>query len=186
MVVKNNYYWTEQLAIQAKKEGTSAAMPPVNFLANGDIAIVTHIDCHHEFYNLHFADVTLSFPDYDDFEMDVRVLLDALTSESPALTPEQSDMLYRGVLEDYSDVRSKKERTRKIQLDPNYNAVQIKFAYAVTCHKAQGGQWRNVYVDQGWLPPDGINRSYYRWLYTAFTRATHQVNLVNWPDEQTS
>ncbi len=186
MVVKNNYYWTEQLAIQAKKEGTSAAMPPVNFLANGDIAIVTHIDCHHEFYNLHFADVTLSFPDYDDFEMDVRVLLDALTSESPALTPEQSDMLYRGVLEDYSDVRSKKERTRKIQLDPNYNAVQIKFAYAVTCHKAQGGQWRNVYVDQGWLPPDGINRSYYRWLYTAFTRATHRVNLVNWPDEQTS
>ena len=85
-----------------------------------------------------------------------------------------------------SSFARKKERTRKIQLDPNYNAVQIKFAYAVTCHKAQGGQWRNVYVDQGWLPPDGINRSYYRWLYTAFTRATHRVNLVNWPDEQTS
>lgn len=183
MVVRNNYYWTEVLAAEMKREGNRSPLP-IDFFANGDIAIVTHIDSYYEFYDLHFADVTLQFPDYDYFEMDVRVLLDALTSETPSITREQSDRLYHGVLEDYAEIRTKKERMRKLRLDPNYNAVQIKYAYAVTCHKAQGGQWRNVYVDQGWLPPDGIDRSYYRWLYTALTRATHTLNLVNWPEKQ--
>lgn len=178
MVVRNNYYWLEQLAAESKQP------LPTNFIANGDIAVVRHISNYYSFYGLQFADVTLQFPDYDDLEMDVRVLLDALTSEAPALTREQSDMLYHGVVEDYAEIRSKRERMRKLRLDPNYNALQIKYAYAVTCHKAQGGQWRNVYVDQGWLPPDGVDRSYIRWLYTAFTRATDCLYLVNWPDKQ--
>lgn len=183
MIVRNNYYWAEQCAAEMKREDKDAA-PPVNFLANGDVAIVTHIAGYNDLYGLHFADVTLQFPDYDDFEMDVRVLLDALTSESPSLTREQSDMLYHGVMEDYADIRNKKERAKKMRLDPNFNAVQIKYAYAVTCHKAQGGQWSSVYVDQGWLPPDGVDLPYYRWLYTALTRATQQLSLVNWPEQQ--
>lgn len=185
MVVRNNYYWLEQLAAEMKRSGDAQQLPTA-FLANGDIAIVRHISNREEFYGLHFADVTLCFPDYDDLELDVRVLLDALTSEAPALTREQSDALYRGVMEDYGEIRSKRERLRKLRLDPNYNALQIKYAYAVTCHKAQGGQWSHVYVDQGWLPPDGIDHAYLRWLYTAFTRATDRLYLVNWPDRLTA
>lgn len=185
MIVRNNYYWTEKYAADNTQNGSENTLP-INFLANGDIAIVTHINQHIELYGLHFADVSLQFPDYGNFEMDVRVLLDTLTSESPALTKEQSDKLYYGVMEDYADIKNKKERIKKMRLDPNLNAVQIKYAYAVTCHKAQGGQWRNVYIDQGWLPPDGINRSYYRWLYTAFTRATGRLNLINWPENQST
>ena len=184
MVVRNNYYWLEQLAAEMQRDNDDDRLP-TNFIANGDIAIVRHIGSHYSFYGLHFADITLQFPDYDDLEMDVRVVLEALTSEAPALTREQSDMLYRGVMDDYAEIRSKRERMRKLRLDPNYNALQIKYAYAVTCHKAQGGQWHNVYVDQGWLPPDGIDRSYVRWLYTAFTRATDRLYLVNWPASQT-
>lgn len=184
MVVRNNYYWTEMLMAELKREGDTSPLP-IGFFANGDIALVKRVNSYYEFYGLHFADVTLQFPDYDYYEMDVRVLLDALTSESPALTKEQNDCLYYGVMEDYAEINTKKDRIRKMRLDPNYNAVQIKYAYAVTCHKAQGGQWHNVYIDQGWLPPDGIDRSYYRWLYTAFTRATHRLNLINWPKEQT-
>ena len=183
MVVRNNYYWIEQLAAEMQRDNPDDRLP-TNFIANGDIAVVRHIGSHYTFYDLHFADITLQFPDYDDLEMDVRVVLEALTSETPALTREQSDMLYHGVMDDYAEIRSKKERMRKLRLDPNYNALQIKYAYAVTCHKAQGGQWRNVYVDQGWLPPDGIDRSYLRWLYTALTRATDRLYLVNWPEAQ--
>ena len=183
MVVRNNYYWLEQMAAEMKSDGDSSKLP-TNFLANGDIGVVRRIGSYYDFYDLHFADVTLQFPDYDDLEVEVRVLLDALTSETPALTREQSDRLYQGVMEDYAEIRSKAERMRKLRLDPNYNALQIKYAYAVTCHKAQGGQWSNVYVDQGWLPPDGADVSYLRWLYTAFTRTTDRLYLVNWPEAQ--
>ncbi|MBR3634056.1 MAG: AAA family ATPase [Bacteroidaceae bacterium] len=183
MVVRNNYYWLEQMAAEMKSDGDSSKLP-TNFLANGDIGVVRRIGSYYDFYDLHFADVTLQFPDYDDLELEVRVLLDALTSETPALTREQSDRLYQGVMEDYAEIRSKAERMRKLRLDPNYNALQIKYAYAVTCHKAQGGQWSNVYVDQGWLPPDGADVSYLRWLYTAFTRTTDRLYLVNWPEAQ--
>ncbi len=185
MIVRNNYYWTEMLAAEMKRSGNKRHLP-IDFFANGDVAIVTHISNYYDFYDLHFADVTLQFPDYDYFEMDVRILLDALTSESPALTKTQNDKLYYGVMEDYAEITNKKDRALKLRLDPNYNAVQVKYAYAVTCHKAQGGQWRNVHVDQGWLPPDGIDRAYYRWLYTAMTRATHRLNLINWPDQQSA
>ena len=185
MVVRNNYFWPEMIASKIKSNNKNE-MPPMNFFANGDIAIVTYIKQFTDLYDLHFADVTLCFPDYNDYEADVRVLLDSLTSESPSLTKEQNEKLYRGVLEDYAEIRNKKERMRKMRLDINYNAVQIKYAYAVTCHKAQGGQWRNVYIDQGWLPPETTDRGYYRWLYTAMTRATHSLRLVNWPEKQSS
>ena len=181
MIARNNYYWTEQVAASLPKEESM----PIDFIANGDIAIVRRIRQFHEFYGLHFADVTLAFPDYDDFEMDVRVILDALTSETPALSADDSDKLYHGVLEDYAEFPQRRKRMEKLRQDPNYNAIQIKYAYAVTCHKAQGGQWEHVYVDQGWLPDDGIDASYYRWLYTALTRATRQLFLVNWPSKQT-
>ena len=185
MVVRNNYYWLELMAAEMKNDGDNGKLP-TNFLANGDIGVVRRIDSYYDFYGLHFADVTLQFPDYDDLEVEVRVLLDALTSEDPALTREQSDRLYQGVMEDYAEIRTKAERMRRLRLDPNYNALQVKYAYAVTCHKAQGGQWSNVYVDQGWLPPDGIDISYVRWLYTAFTRTTDRLYLVNWPEAQSA
>ena len=157
----------------------------MDFIANGDIAEVTHYEQDYEIYGLHFADVTLSFPDYDGFEMShVRVLLDTLTSDGPALSAGKSHQLFQGVSEDYADERNKQERMKQIRQDPNYNALQIKYAYAVTCHKAQGGQWRHVYLDQGWLPPDGVDVTYYRWLYTAFTRPTGRLYLLSWPEEQ--
>ena len=157
----------------------------MDFIANGDIAEVLEVSNEMELYGLHFADVSLRFPDYNDFEMHrVRVVLDTLTSDGPALSREMEHRLFLGVSEDYADERSKKERMKKIRLDPNYNALQIKYAYAITCHKAQGGQWKNVFLDQGWLPADSIDVGYYRWLYTAFTRPTEQLNLLAWPQTQ--
>lgn len=182
MVSKNNYYWIEQLRARRGEDDESAL--PMDFIANGDIAVVDNINCYHEFYGLHFADVTLTFPDYGNTGLNVRVVLDALQSESPSLSPEQSDKLYQGVMEDYAEYPTKKKRMEKLRQDPNYNAVQIKYAYAVTCHKAQGGQWEHVFVDQGWIPDDGVDTNYYRWLYTAFTRATRRLDLVNWPEKQ--
>ena len=135
-------------------------------------------------YGFRFADVWLQFPDYDDYEMTSTVLLDTLTTEAPALTHEQSDQLFQAVLEDYSDIPQKAERMKKMKEDPYYNALQVKFAYAVTCHKAQGGQWAHVYIDQGYMTDDMLTPDYVRWLYTAFTRATDKVFLVNWPKNQ--
>ena len=112
-------------------------------------------------------------------------MLDTLQSEAPALTREQSDRLFRAVEEDYADVTVKRERMRKIKGDPYFNALQVKYAYAVTCHKAQGGQWRRVFVDQGYVAADMLTPDYFRWLYTAFTRATETLYLVNWPENQT-
>jgi exodeoxyribonuclease-5 len=182
MISKNNYFWIEQLRAERGEDEESAL--PMDFIANGDIAIVDHIGHYHDFYGLHFADVSLTFPDYDNFCIDVRVILDALQSESPSLSPEQSDRLFKGVMDDYAEYSTKKKRMEKLRQDPNYNAVQIKYAYAVTCHKAQGGQWEHVFVDQGWVPEDHIDANYYRWLYTAFTRATTKLDLVNWPEKQ--
>lgn len=138
----------------------------------------------HEMHGFQFADATLRFPDYDDAEIDCRVLLSTLTSESPALTSEESMRLYENVLADYADVPTKKERMKRLREDPYYNALQIKYAYAVTCHKAQGGQWSRVFVDQGYIAPEMGGTSYLRWLYTAFTRTTDRLYLVNWPEEQ--
>ncbi len=202
MIVKNNYYWVEQemkkLIVKSGKmkteiEKTSQSSTfnshpstfnpqlPLSFIANGDIAIVRRVRRTREVYGFRFADVLLRFPDYDDYEMETTVLLDTLQSESPSLTREESERLFQSVMEDYAHLTTKKERYQQLRLDPHFNALQIKYAYAVTCHKAQGGQWGCIYLDQGYLPPDLSPIDYHRWLYTAFTRATEQVYLVNWP-----
>ena len=131
-------------------------------------------------YGFRFADVTLSFPDYD-CEMEVKIILDTLTSESPSLTRDENERLFSAVWEDYNEIGSKRKRMEKLREDPYYNAMQVKYGYAVTCHKAQGGQWKTVFLDQGFIAPDGIGTDYYRWLYTAFTRASERLYLVNWP-----
>ena len=194
MVVKNNYYWVEQevkkmIAERGKMKDQSLNPPPpqlpLSFIANGDIAVVRRVRRTREMYGFRFADVLLRFPDYDDYEMETTVLLDTLQSESPSLTREESERLFQNVMEDYAHLTTKKERYQQLRLDPHFNALQIKYAYAVTCHKAQGGQWGCIYLDQGYLTPDISPIDYHRWLYTAFTRATEQVYLVNWPNAKT-
>ena len=194
MIVKNNYYWVEQevrkliaergemkeQSVGAQSSSSNVQLP-LSFIANGDIAVVRRVRRTREVYGFRFADVLLRFPDYDDYEMETTVLLDTLHSESPSLTKEESERLFQSVMDDYAHITTKKERYQQLRLDPHFNALQIKYAYAVTCHKAQGGQWGCIYLDQGYLPPDTSVVDYYRWLYTAFTRATEQVYLVNWP-----
>ena len=189
MIVKNNYYWVEQemhTLLKEMKEQGQLGTPslPLSFIANGDIAVVRRVRRTREVYGFRFADVLLRFPDYDDYEIETTVLLDTLQSESPSLTKEESDRLFQSVMEDYAHLTTKKERYQQLRLDPHFNALQIKYAYAVTCHKAQGGQWGCIYLDQGYLPPDLSPIDYHRWLYTAFTRATEQVYLVNWPKDK--
>ncbi len=171
MVVKNNYYWTND----AKE---------ISFLANGDRAVVQRVRNIHELYGFRFAEVIMKFPDYEDYELTATIILDSLTTEAPSLTREQQEQLYNAVLEDYSDIPVKADRVKKLKDDRYYNALQIKFAYAVTCHKAQGGQWAHVYIDQGYMTDDMLTPDYIHWLYTAFTRATEKLFLVNWPKQQ--
>ena len=178
MIVKNNYYWTEKLLAD---EGADSYMNLPSFIANGDIAVIRRVRRQRELYGFRFEDAVLSFPDYDDLEMEVTLLLDTLHSESPSLTREESDRLFNSVMEDYADVTDRKEKMKQLRDNPHFNALQIKYAYAVTCHKAQGGQWKNIFIDQGFVPEDGRDEEYYRWLYTALTRATQTVYLVNWP-----
>lgn len=154
------------------------------FLANGDRAKVLKVSRRIDLYGFHFATLLLQFPDYDNYELEATVLLDTLTSEAPALTREQQEELFRKIEEDYQDVPLKADRMKSIRQDPYYNALQVKFAYAVTCHKAQGGQWAHVYVDQGYMTDDMLTPDYIHWLYTAFTRATEILYLVNWPKTQ--
>lgn len=174
MIVKNNYYWVKSEGIEGN----------ISFIANGDIAVVQRVRNVHELYGFRFAEVTMTFPDYDDYELTAITLLDTLTTEAPALTREQQEQLYNKVMEDYMDVPYKSERLKKLKDDKYYNALQIKFAYAATCHKAQGGQWAHVYIDQGYMTDDMLTPDYFHWLYTALTRATEQVFLVNWPKTQ--
>ena len=171
MIVKNNYFWTE-----GAKE--------IPFLANGDRAVVQRVRNVHELYGFRFAEVTMTLPDYDDYELTATVCLDTLTTEAPALTHEQQEQLFNAVMEDYADFTVKAERIKKLKSDRYYNALQIKFSYAVTCHKAQGGQWAHVYLDQGYMTDDMLTPDYIHWLYTAFTRATEKLYLVNWPSSQ--
>ncbi len=175
LIVKNNYYY--QLAPQ--HEGAKGKRNS-SFIANGDVAVVRRIRNERELYGFHFADATLTFPDYDDIELDTVVLMDTLQSEAPALTREQQDKLFHEVWEDYPELTNKRDRMKRLREDPYYNALQIKHAYAMTCHKAQGGQWQHVYIDQGYLTDDMLGPDYYRWLYTALTRATEKVYLVNY------
>ena len=184
MVVKNNYYWTSQQPIAPATPDSQKENSPLSFIANGDLCVVQRVRNVHKQHGFHFAEVTLTFPDYDDYELTVLALLDTLTSEAPALTREQQEQLYQKVLEDYMDIPRKADRLKKVKEDKYYNALQIKFAYAATCHKAQGGQWAHVYVDQGYMSEDMLTADYLHWLYTAFTRATERLFLVNWPKTQ--
>lgn len=174
MIVKNNYYWTE-------KQKSS-----IPFIANGDRVRVQRVRNTRELYGFHFADLWLVFPDYDNLEMQATVITDSLTTEAPALTHEQNEQLFNKVMEDYSDIPLKPDRIRRIKQDDYFNAIQIKYAYAVTCHKAQGGQWAHIYLDQGYMTDEMLTPDYIHWLYTAFTRATECLFLVNWPKTQTT
>ena len=175
MVVKNNYYWREELGKEDK-----SLLEKIDFIANGDVAEITRVGGVEEMYGFRYADVTLSFIDYDDCEMDVKIMLNTLTSESPSLTRDENERLFTAVWNDYPEIRSKRKRMEEMRKNPYYNALQVKYGYAVTCHKAQGGQWRRVFIDQGFVAADGYDADYYRWLYTAFTRATEKLYLVNW------
>jgi exodeoxyribonuclease-5 len=179
MVVKNNYYWREVLGREDK-----TLLEKLDFIANGDVAEVVRVGGVEEMYGFRFADVTLSLVDYDDCEIDVKIMLDTLVSESPSLTKDESERLFNAVWEDYPEIRSKRKRMEQVRNNPYYNAIQVKYGYAVTCHKAQGGQWQRVFVDQGFVSPDMMGVDYYRWLYTAFTRASERLYLVNWSDKQ--
>ena len=204
MIVKNNYFWIEKFTVDglqftddypvaseglASKSTVNCKPSTVNqisFIANGDRAVVQRVRNIHELYGFRFAEVTMTFPDYDDYELTATVLLDTLTSEAPALTREQQEQLFNAVLEDYADIPVKADRIAKLKTDRYYNALQVKFAYAVTCHKAQGGQWAHIYLDQGYMTDDMLTPDYIHWLYTAFTRATEKLFLVNWPKTQIS
>ncbi len=192
MIVKNNYYWTEEERKKVKSEERGVKNSTLNtqhseippFLANGDRCKVKRVSRRIELYGFHFATLLLQFPDYDNYELEATVLLDTLQSEAPALTHEQQEQLFHQIEEDYQDVPLKADRMKAIRQDPYFNALQVKFAYAVTCHKAQGGQWAHVYVDQGYMTDDMLTPDYIHWLYTAFTRATEMLYLVNWPKTQ--
>ncbi len=202
MIVKNNYYWMEKeiQAILKEKNGSMSLKGQQNihqtstvdwlqmkvpaFLANGDHAVIQRVRNVRELYGFTFADLWLRFPDYDNYELKATVLTDSLLTEAPSLTSDQSALLFNAVMEDYADVRLKSERIKKIKEDPYFNAIQIKYAYAITCHKAQGGQWSHVYIDQGYMTDDMLTPDYIHWLYTAFTRATERLYLVNWPTSQ--
>ncbi|SMO65826.1 ATP-dependent DNA helicase [Solitalea koreensis] len=167
MVVKNNYSWLPEDSGQA-------------FIANGDIAQIKRIKNISEQHGFRFADVTLEFPDYPNApQITCKILLDTLTSESPNLPFAESKKLYEAVSEDYKHISNRRDRAQKIKEDPFYNALQVKFAYAVTCHKAQGGQWKAVFIDQGYLTEEMINMDFLRWMYTAVSRASEQLYFVN-------
>lgn len=165
MVVKNNYFWTED-------------EEDIEFIANGDIARIKKIINREERYGYKFADVILEFGDYN-LELEVKVILDTLWSDTASLNSEQNRELFNSVLEDYSHIKTKKKRFEGVKSDPWFNAMQIKFAYAVTCHKAQGGQWERVFIDQGMFNRTDASIDYLRWLYTAVTRSTDKLYLVN-------
>jgi hypothetical protein len=178
MIVKNNYYWIER----EKKENPNA---PMTFIANGDRAEVVRVRHIIELYGFRFAEVLLRFPDYENYELETMIILDSLSTESPSLTQEQSEKLFEQIMEDYQEIPLKKDRLGKIREDKFFNALQVKFAYAITCHKAQGGQWSHIYVDQGYMTDEMLTPDYIHWLYTAFTRASEKLYLVNWPKQQT-
>lgn len=167
MIVKNNYFWVDK-----------KSQP--GFLANGDIIQIQRIEKYESYYGFHFADVSVRLLDYpDENEITVKILLDTLMTEGPSLPQKENQLLFEEILKDYEDIPSRRQQVEKVKNSPFYNALQVKFGYALTCHKTQGGQWETVFIDQGYLTEAHINKEYYRWLYTAFTRATKKLYLVN-------
>lgn len=172
MVVKNNYYYTERIEDC-----------PMHFIANGDIARLRRLRRFEDLYGFRFANAVLEFPDYDNTEIECKILLDTLSAEAPALTQEEQTRLFFEVEKDYLEIKSKIKRFKEIRENPHFNALQIKFANAVTCHKAQGGQWRAVFIDRCLFGDEPMTRDMLRWLYTALTRATDHLYLINFDEE---
>ncbi|MFL2569668.1 MAG: ATP-dependent RecD-like DNA helicase [Flavobacteriales bacterium] len=171
MVVKNNYFWLPE----DSKAG---------FIANGDMVEVMRIYEINELYDCRFARISVRLVDYlDEENLECIVLLDTLTSESPAMTYEEYKKLYDEVTKDYADIPKRAQRNKEVKQNPYFNALQIKFAYAITCHKSQGGQWENVFVEQGYFTSDMLSKEYFRWLYTALTRTTKKLHLINFKKE---
>lgn len=166
MIVKNNYHWIDP-------DGK------LDFIANGDIAKVIRVHKTEELYGFRFANVTLQFIDYDDLEMECKIFLDTLDIDAAAFGNEENQRLFNAVQEDYVHIGDRKKRWKEIKADPYFNALQVKYAYAVTCHKAQGGQWDAVFIDHGYLVEDMLNVDLFRWFYTAFTRPKTRLYLVN-------
>ncbi|MDP4184098.1 MAG: AAA family ATPase [Bacteroidota bacterium] len=170
MVVKNNYHWLTE-------------NDQADFIANGDIAEVVKIRKYEELYGFRYANVTLRFIDYTSLEIDCKIFLDTLQINGASFPFEEQQKLYNAVSEDYTDIKNKRNRWEKVRENDYFNALQVKFAYAVTCHKAQGGQWKAVFIDQGYLTEERIDIEFLRWLYTAFTRPTERLYLVNFNKE---
>ena len=166
MVVKNNYFWMSDNEL-------------IDFIANGDIFEILKIYGYTERYGRRYADIRMRFIDYADAELDVKIVLDTLKIESASMSSEENKELFFLIAEDYSEMPTKKKRFEAIRKDPFFNALQVKFSYAITCHKAQGGQWKNVFIDPGYFTQEMMSNEYLRWLYTAFTRATSRLYLVN-------
>ncbi|MFA7116460.1 MAG: AAA family ATPase [Bacteroidales bacterium] len=169
MVVKNCYQFLDKI-------------PELDFIANGDVAELLSIKNHEDRYGLHYADARLRFPDYKDVEIDAKVILDTLTSERASLDQTQYKALWDGINKDYAHITTKSKRYKSIREDKYYNALQIKFSYAVTGHKSQGGQWKAVFIDNPFWKPD-VTIDEIKWFYTAITRAIQKVYLVNFPNE---
>ncbi len=170
MVVRNNYFWLDP------QSGPG-------FIANGDIIEVKQIRNIEDLYGFHFADVTIKMTDYpDEPVMDVKILLDVLMADTPALPEDAQKRLFTSVLEEFNDIPQRSVRFEKVRTNPYFNALQVKFAYALTCHKTQGGQWEDVFIDQGYLNDEMIDPEYLRWLYTALTRATGKVYLLGFKE----
>ncbi len=167
MIVRNNYFWLPKDS-------------DIGFMANGDFVEITKIINDEDMYGFRFADVRIRFVDYPEAEeLEVKIMLDTLYTDAPALPPDQNKKLYEQVLLDYQDIKTKRERSKEVKKNPHLNALQVKFAYALTCHKAQGGQWKAVFVDQGFLKEEMINEEFARWLYTALTRSSEELYLLN-------
>ena len=169
MVVKNNYYW-----LQDNEQ--------IDFIANGDTIEIIKIMKYEELYGYRFVDVRIRLVDYE-IELNAKLILDTLSIESASLTGDQNKNLFYTIYEDFQEIKPKKKGYGKVKENPYFNALQVKFAYAVTCHKAQGGQWKNVFIDQGYINENMMDTEYLRWLYTAFTRATQNLYLINFPDK---
>ncbi len=171
MVVKNNYFWLEE---QSK----------AGFLANGDMMEVLKVIKREELYGFQFADVSVRLVDYpDEKEQEVKIMLDALYVDRPALSFEDNNRLFNEVMLDYDDIPQRRKKIEELKKNPYFNALQVKFAYALTCHKTQGGQWQQVFIDQGFIKEEMLDKEYMRWLYTAITRATKKVFLINFPEK---
>ncbi|MDD3132416.1 MAG: ATP-binding domain-containing protein, partial [Bacteroidales bacterium] len=171
MVVRNNYYWLP-------KES------PAGFIANGDIIEIQKITRITEMYGFRFADALVRLTDYPQHpEIEVKLLLDTITADTPALSYDDYRRFYNEVLQDYIDLPTRQQKMEKVKNNPWFNALQVKFAYALTCHKTQGGQWETIFIDQPWLPDGTFDKEFLRWMYTALTRATQKVFLVNFKDE---